>query len=147
MYKMLDLQTLTTRGKTKSKKVGRGTSSGHGKTSGRGNKGQKSRAGGTKGKHFEGGQTPLYRRLPKKRGFNNFFRVEYSVINLSDLDKNFKGTVGIVDFEKAGLIKSGEKIKVLGMGKLTKAIDVTAHAFSKSAIKAIEAAQGKATKC
>ncbi len=144
---MLDLQTLTTRGRTKRKKVGRGTGSGHGKTSGRGNKGQKSRAGGTKGKHFEGGQTPLYRRLPKKRGFTNHFRVSYSVINLTDLDKNFTGTVGVADFEKAGLIKTGEKIKVLGNGKISKAMDVTAHAFSKSAIKAIEAAQGKATKC
>ena len=104
---MLDLTSLKPKFRKKAKKVGRGTSSGHGKTCGRGNKGQKSRSGGTKGKRFEGGQTPLYRRLPKKRGFKNYpFRVEYKSVNLADLDKRFEGSVGIAEFEKAGLIKA-----------------------------------------
>jgi len=144
---MLNFQTIKPKYIKKRKRVGRGTGSGHGKTSGRGNKGQKSRSGGTKGKRFEGGQTPLYRRLPKKRGFKNIpFRVEYKPLNLTDLDK-FNGDVGIADFVKAGIIKANEKIKILGSGKLSKALNVTAHGFSASAKKAIEAAQGKAIKC
>jgi large subunit ribosomal protein L15 len=113
----------------KKKKVGRGTSSGHGKTCGRGHKGQKSRAGGTKGSRFEGGQTPLYRRLPK-RGFKNYpFRKEYLIFNLNDLSK-IKEAKGL--------------IKVLGRGEVKEPVTVSAHKFSASAKKKIEAAGGKA---
>ncbi len=144
---MLDLKSLKTRSITKRKRVGRGTSSGHGKTAGRGHKGQKSRAGGTKGKHFEGGQTPLYRRLPKKRGFKNYpFRVEYVAVNLSDLEL-FNEKVGIEDLIAAGILKEGEKAKILGGGKISKALAVTAHAFSKSAEEAIKKSGGKTVKC
>lgn len=113
----------------KKKRVGRGTSSGHGKTCGRGHKGQTSRSGGTKGRRFEGGQNPLYRRLPK-RGFKNYpFRTEYTVFNLNNIDK-IKGTAGL--------------IKVLGLGELKEPVTVSAHKFSAAARKKIEAAGGKA---
>ena len=112
----------------KRKRVARGTGSGHGKTACRGHKGQKSRAGGTKGKRFEGGQTPLYRRLPK-RGFKNYpFKKEYQIFNLSDLSK-----IG----QASGLIK------VLGQGEVKEPLTVSAHKFSASAKKKIEAAGGK----
>jgi large subunit ribosomal protein L15 len=118
--------------KFKKKRVGRGTSSGLGKTCGRGHKGQTSRSGGTKGARFEGGQTPLYRRLPK-RGFKNYpFRKEYAIFNLGQLDR----------IEAA--IKGGaELIKVLGSGEVKGAPTVSAHKFSESAKKKIEAAGGK----
>lgn len=135
---MLNLTNLKpVRGSRKRKmRVGRGTSSGHGKTCGRGHKGQTSRAGGTKGARFEGGQTPLYRRLPKKRGFNNIlFRKEYEVINLNDLNK-FDGEVN--------LIKPDLLVKVLGEGELKKALKVTANKFSQSAKAKIEKAGGSA---
>lgn len=113
----------------KMKRVGRGTSSGHGKTCCRGHKGQTSRSGGTKGIRFEGGQTPLYRRLPK-RGFKNYpFKTEYSIFNLSQLDK-IKGAKGL--------------IKVLGTGEVKGQPEVSAHKFSAAAKKKIEAAGGKA---
>lgn len=113
----------------KKKRVGRGTSSGFGKTCGRGHKGQKSRSGGTKGVRFEGGQTPLYRRLPK-RGFSNYpFKKEYSVINVADLNK-YEGEVNIEG-------------KVLGKGELKKSLTVHALKFSKTAKQKIEAAGGK----
>jgi large subunit ribosomal protein L15 len=113
----------------KRKRVGRGTSSGHGKTCCRGHKGQKSRSGGTKGARFEGGQTPLYRRLPK-RGFKNYpFKKEYSIFNLDQLSKIN---------EAKGLIK------VLAKGELKTPITVSAHKFSAAAKKKIEAAGGKA---
>ena len=122
--------------KKKKKRVGRGTSSGFGKTCGRGHKGQKSRSGGTKGIRFEGGQTPLYRRLPK-RGFKNYpFRKEYSVINLSDLNK-YDGEVNKAVLKVAGLLK------ILGSGEIAKALTVKADKFSASARKKIEAAGGK----
>ncbi|MBI5699860.1 50S ribosomal protein L15 [Candidatus Saganbacteria bacterium] len=135
---MLNLTNLKpVRGSRKRKmRVGRGTSSGHGKTCGRGHKGQTSRAGGTKGARFEGGQTPLYRRLPKKRGFNNIlFRKEYEVINLNDLNK-YEGEVN--------LIKPDLLVKVLGEGELKKALKVTANKFSQSAKAKIEKAGGSA---
>lgn len=144
---MLKLSELTTKSTKKKKRVGRGTGSGHGKTCCRGNKGQKSRSGGTKGKHFEGGQTPFYRRLPKKRGFKNLlFRKEYAPVNVSSLQK-----LG-VDITpellcKHGLIKRGQLVKILGNGKLDKALKVTAHAFSKSAKEMIEKSGGTATTC
>jgi large subunit ribosomal protein L15 len=135
---VLNLTTVKpARGSRKRKmRVGRGTSSGHGKTCGRGHKGQTSRAGGTKGARFEGGQTPLYRRLPKKRGFNNIlFRKEYQVVNLNDLNK-YEGEVD--------LIKPDLLVKVLGEGELKKALKVTANKFSQSAKAKIEKAGGSA---
>lgn len=117
------------------KRVGRGTSSGFGKTCGRGHKGQKSRSGGTKGLHFEGGQTPLYRRLPK-RGFHNIFKEEYTIINVSDLN-DYEGEVTKEVLKVVGLLK------VLGDGELKKAVTIKADKFSKSAKKKIEAAGGK----
>ena len=122
--------------KKKKKRVGRGTSSGWGKTCGRGHKGQKSRSGGTKGLRFEGGQTPLYRRLPK-RGFKNYpFKKTYAVINVADLDK-FDGEVNKETLKISGLLK------VLGSGEIKKALTVKADKFSQSAKKKIEAAGGK----
>lgn len=120
----------------KKKRVGRGTSSGMGKTCGRGHKGQKSRSGGTKGRHFEGGQTPLYRRLPK-RGFSNYpFRKEYVVVNVGDLDK-YNGEVN------KDILGISDLLKVLGDGTITKSLTVKADKFSESAKKKIEAAGGK----
>jgi len=122
--------------KKKKKRVGRGTGSGTGKTCGRGHKGQRSRSGGTKGLHFEGGQTPLYRRLPK-RGFKNYpFSKTYSVINVGDLNK-FDGDVNKETLQITGLFK------VLGNGELKKALSIKADKFSASAKKKIEAAGGK----
>lgn len=131
--------------RTKSKRVGRGIGSGLGKTSGRGQKGQKSRSGGGKGPHFEGGQTPLQRRLPK-RGFTNIFKKVYSEVKLEDLNRFEGGT--IVTPEKmveAGLVrKTGpDGVKVLGNGDIEKALTVKAHGFTKSAAAKIEAAGGK----
>lgn len=122
--------------KKNKKRVGRGTSSGSGKTCGRGHKGQKSRSGGTKGIRFEGGQTPLYRRLPK-RGFSNcLFRLKYTAVNVRDLNA-YDGEV-----TKETLKVSGP-LKILGDGELKKAITVTADKFSKSAKEKIEKAGGK----
>ena len=126
------------------KRLGRGIGSGTGKTAGKGHKGQKARTGGKIRRGFEGGQTPLYRRIPK-RGFNNIFTVEYATINVSDLDRFEDGTVvnlelllneGIVRKPQAGL-------KVLGNGNLTKKLTVEAKKFSNSAKEKIEKAGGK----
>jgi len=126
------------------KRVGRGTASGYGKTSGRGTKGQNSRSGGGVRPYFEGGQLPLVRRLPHKRGFNNIFKVRYSVVNVDRLAGFRKGSK--VDPEvlaKAGIIKSArELVKVLGGGDIEKALTVSAHRFSASAKEKIEAAGG-----
>lgn len=131
----------------KKKRVGRGTSSGHGKTCCRGHKGQKSRSGGTKGPSFEGGQTPIYRRLPKKRGFKNIlFRSEYRELNLGTLS-GFEGEVKIADLIKAKIMNEGEKVKVLAKGEITKPLLIEAHKFSQNAIKKIEKAGGKAIPC
>ena len=125
-------------------RVGRGTSSGNGKTSGRGQKGQKARSGGGVRPGFEGGQTPLFMRLPK-RGFTNFNRVEYAIVNLEQLNSFEEGTVVCPKtLKEAGIIKKElNGVKVLGNGKLEKAITVKAHKFSKSAVASIEAAGGK----
>ncbi len=124
------------------KRVGRGPGSGTGKTSGRGEKGQKARAGHHKvSAYFEGGQMPLVRRIPK-RGFTNLNRVEYQVVNLRDLDR-FDGKVDPVALKAAGLVGSTRRpVKILGEGQLEKALQVEAHAFSKSAREKIEAAGG-----
>ena len=126
------------------KRVGRGTSSGTGKTAGRGQKGQGARSGGGKKPGFEGGQTPLFMRLPK-RGFTNFNKLEYAIVNLDQLNSFEAGTVVCPKaLKEAGLIKKElDGVKVLGNGTLEKAITVKAHKFSKSALAAIEAAGGK----
>jgi large subunit ribosomal protein L15 len=127
------------------KRVGRGHGSGHGGTSGRGSNGQLSRAGGGKGPGFEGGQNPLYMRLPKLPGFKNRFRVEYAVINVSRLEEKFdKGAVVDIDaLFGAGLIKSKQvPVKVLGDGELTKALTVKVDKVSGPARAKIEAVGG-----
>lgn len=124
-------------------KKGRGEGSGLGKTSGRGGKGQTARKSGGIPANFEGGQTPLQRRVPK-RGFNSHF-AEIEVVNIGVLDKRFDGTVTVADMEKAGLVSNrGLEVKVLGTGSVTKALTVQAHRFSAAAKAAIEAAGGKA---
>ena len=127
------------------KRIGRGHGSGHGKTAGKGHKGQNARSGGGVRPGFEGGQTTLARRIPK-RGFNNIFATEYAVVNVADLDRFVDGTV--VDTElliASGLIKKElDGVKVLGNGELTKNLTVKAAAFSASAKEKIEKAGGKA---
>jgi large subunit ribosomal protein L15 len=129
------------------KRVGCGEGGGHGKTSGRGGKGQSARSGSSIRPGFEGGQMPLYRKLPH-RGFNNYeFRTEIAVVNLRDLgglDASVKD-VDAAALAKAGLIRSGETVvKVLGDGEITRAINITAAKFSESAKAKIEKAGGKA---
>jgi large subunit ribosomal protein L15 len=126
------------------KRKGRGHATGQGGTAGKGHKGQKARAGGTVRWGFEGGQTPLMRRLPKF-GFNNkVFRTEYDVFNLSALDKLAqKNEINPVILRAQTNLKT-DKIKILATGKLTKALTVKAHRFSAAARAAIEAAGGKA---
>ena len=127
------------------KRIGRGHGSGNGKTAGKGHKGQNARSGGGVRPGFEGGQMPLYRRIPK-RGFNNIFATKYSVVNVSDLDQFVDGTVVDADLLKAsGLIKkTNDGVKILGNGELTKNLTVKAAAFSASAKEKIEKAGGKA---
>lgn len=133
----------------KAKRVGRGIGSGIGKTSGSGHKGQKARSG-VAIKGFEGGQMPLHRRLPK-RGFKNPFRIEYSIINLGDIDKaivekkiDIKKTITNEDFFKAGLIrKKNSLVKILGSGKINHALNIKVDKASKSAIKLISDRKGK----
>ena len=127
------------------KRLGRGTSSGTGKTSGKGHKGQNARTGGGVRPGFEGGQTPLFRRLPK-RGFSNaMFKTEYAVINLSDLNKFEDGAIVTPELLKEmGLVKKQlSGIKVLGNGTIEKKVTVKANKFSKSAVEKIEAIGGK----
>lgn len=143
---MFDLSTLSPNpGATKKRKrVGRGPGSGHGKTATRGHKGQKARSGGAKPPWFEGGQMPLYRRLPK-RGFHNPFRVEYQIVNLDQLEARFNAGER-VDKESLlakGLIKDPDRpVKILARGSLSKALTVVADAYSEKAREAILAAGG-----
>jgi large subunit ribosomal protein L15 len=133
--------------KRASKRVGRGDGSGHGSFSGRGCKGQKARAGKPVRLGFEGGQLPLFRRLPHKRGFpNTVFRVAYDVVNLSVLDM-FDAEVEISPeiLFGMGIIKGDKPVKILGDGEVTKALKVSADGFSASAKAKIEAAGGTAT--
>ncbi|MDO4854678.1 MAG: 50S ribosomal protein L15 [Coriobacteriia bacterium] len=128
------------------KRVGRGAGSGTGKTSGRGLNGQKSRAGGGKGVGFEGGQTPLARRLPKLPGFRNINRIEYTPVNVSRLELKFEAgeTVDGASLVAKGIIKKAtEPVKVLGDGEITKALTVKVDKVSASAQAKIEAAGGK----
>ncbi len=133
------------RAKRERKRVGRGLGSGHGRYSGKGCKGQKARSGPGIHPYFEGGQLPLVRRLPTKRGFTNIFRIEYDVINVGQL-RIFPADsiVDREDFVKARLIKSGDRrLKVLGGGELDRALTVRADRVSASARQKIEAAGGK----
>jgi large subunit ribosomal protein L15 len=125
------------------KRVGRGPGSGHGKTAGRGNKGQKSRTGYRHLRGFEGGQMPLHRRVPK-RGFTNIFRVEYDIVNLADLDRFEAGAaVNPETLVASRLTRKNRPVKILGDGKIQKALTVSAHKFSASAKAGIEAAGGR----
>ncbi len=137
-------QLRTNKGAMKKRfKKGRGEGSGLGKTSGRGGKGQTARKSGPIRAGFEGGQTPFQRRVPK-RGFNSHFP-EIQIVNIGALDKVFTGTVTPADMIKAGLIgRKDQAVKVLGKGKLTKALHVKANRFSDTAKAALEAAGGKA---
>ena len=128
------------------KRIGRGHGSGHGKTAGKGHKGQWARSGGGVRPGFEGGQTALARRMPK-RGFNNIFATEYTVINVADLEARFENGA-VIDLDamiEAGLVtKVLDGVKVLGNGELTKSFTVKAAKFSATAQSKIEAAGGKA---
>lgn len=127
------------------KRVGRGHGSGNGKTAGKGHKGQNARSGGGVRLGFEGGQTPLARRLPK-RGFTNFNRKEYSIVNVESLNVFEDGTVVTPELLKeTGLVKKElNGVKILGEGELTKKLTVQAHKFSATATTVIEQAGGKA---
>ncbi|AIS53173.1 50S ribosomal protein L15 [Thermoanaerobacter kivui] len=128
------------------KRVGRGIGSGHGKTSGRGQKGQKARSGGGVRPGFEGGQMPLTRRLPK-RGFTNIFKKEYAIVNVGTLEERFEDGAVITPeiLIESGIIKDvKDGVKILGDGDLSKKFTVRAHKFSQSAIEKIQAVGGKA---
>jgi len=142
IYGMHNLQV--PKGAHKPKKLlGRGSSSGHGKTSTRGSKGQTSRAGRHFYLGFEGGQSPLIRRIPK-RGFTSIFKKKFQIVNLRDLDRIKETTITLELMEQGGLIKDkAGLVKVLGDGEIKKAINIQAHAFSKKASDAIKNAGGK----
>ena len=144
---MLNYEITSIAGKHKSRRrVGRGGGSGHGKTCGRGHKGAGSRAGSRAVSLFEGGQMPLFRRLPK-RGFSNYkFAMRYEIVNISQLERFEDGAlVGAEQLSNAGLIDSlKSKVKILGKGELTKRLEVTANKFSKSAEQKIVASGGTA---
>ena len=138
------------KGSTKTKKrIGRGQGSGKGGTSTRGHKGQKSRSGYSKKVGFEGGQMPLQRRVPKF-GFTNINRKEFKGVNLEVLqalaDKKKLKSITLETMIESGLIQKNKLVKVLGGGELTSKLTIQAHAFSKSAVKAIEALEGTAEK-
>jgi len=130
------------------KRVGRGPGSGWGKTSARGNKGQKSRSGYSGKRGFEGGQMPLHRRLPK-RGFTNIFKRVWAEVNLGDLELLFEAgaTITPADLQAIGLVRASriKSVVILGEGELTKSLTVSAHRFSGNAKQKIEAAGGSAT--
>jgi len=144
---MLNHEITSVVGKHKPRRrVGRGTGTGHGKTCGRGHKGGGSRAGSTSVTLHEGGQMPLFRRLPK-RGFSNYkFAIRCEIVNVSQLERFQDGAdVGIEQLSTAGLVNSAKsKIKILGKGDLTKKLQVTAHKFSKTAEQKIVASGGTA---
>ncbi|PIE98378.1 MAG: 50S ribosomal protein L15 [Treponema sp.] len=144
---MSDFNLIAPKGANRKKRiVGRGSSSGHGTTSGRGNKGQKSRSGGKSYVGFEGGQMPLYRRVPK-RGFSNYpFKKEYVVFNLSQIENRYEsGEVVSIDtlLAKGLLKKKNANVKILGNGDITKSIDIDIRNISASAKAKIEKAGGK----
>lgn len=131
------------------KRVGRGSGSGHGRTSGRGQKGAQSRSGHSYKAGFEGGQMPLQRRMPKY-GFKNPFRIEYQAINIGTLqtlvEKCGYSTIDVDTLIDEGLVTRNERVKILAKGELTAKLEVKAHAFSKKAIEVIESANGTAVK-
>lgn len=131
----------------KKKRLGRGQGSGLGKTSGRGNKGQKSRSGYSRKRGFEGGQMPLHRRLPK-RGFTNIFKREWAEVNLARLEELFETGAAVTPevLVEKGLVRKSLKgsVAILGKGDLNKSLTISAHRFSESAKSKIEAAGGKA---
>lgn len=131
------------------KRIGRGSGSGLGGTSTRGHKGAKSRSGYSKKIGFEGGQMPIQRRLPKF-GFKNINRIEYKAINIETLQKLAEtqnlSKIGIEDLKAAGFISSSQRVKILGQGTLSAKLEVEAHAFSKTAEAAIQAAGGSVAK-
>ncbi len=140
-----EITALAGKGKGR-RRVGRGTGTGHGKTCGRGHKGSKSRAGARSISLYEGGQMPLFRRLPK-RGFNNYnFARRYEIVNISQLERFSDGAaVGAEQLSNAGLVASGKsRVKILGSGELTKNLQVAAHKFSKTAEHKIVASGGTA---
>lgn len=142
----MDLSSLhpVKKARKKTKRVGRGPGSGHGKTACRGTKGQKSIAGFSRKRGFEGGQMPLHRRVPK-RGFTSIFKEKYQVINLNRISKIQKKEVKLEDMVKAGLIKKiSQKVKILGQGELQSTKKIYAHQFSKTAKEKIEKAGGQA---
>ncbi len=130
--------------KHRRRRVGRGIAAGQGKTAGRGTKGQRARTGRGIKPYFEGGQLPLVRRLPHTRGFTNIFHVEYNVVNLSTLDAKFEAGAQVTPelLAERGMVRSPERVKILGNGTLTKPLVVKAHAFSASAKEKITAAGG-----
>lgn len=142
---MLNHEITSVAGKHKHRRrVGRGTGTGRGKTCGRGHKGSGSRAGSTSVTLYEGGQMPLFRRLPK-RGFSNYkFAIRCEIVNISQLERFEDGAdVGVEQLSSVGLIDSTKsKIKILGKGDLTKRLQVTAHKFSKAAEQKIVASGG-----
>jgi len=144
---MLNYQITSIAGKHKARRrVGRGTGTGRGKTCGRGHKGSGSRAGSTSVSLYEGGQMPLFRRLPK-RGFSNYkFATRYQVVNVSQLERFDEGAaVSVEQLSNAGLIDSlKSKVKILGNGELTKKLEVAAHKFSKTAEQKIIGCGGTA---
>src|SRR5574341_1193916 len=132
--------------KKKRKRVGRGHAAGQGKTAGRGTKGTGARTGGGKGPYFEGGQLPLVRRLPFKRGFNNIFRIAYQEVNVEALEARFKSgaTVSPQTLAENGLVEdAGRPVVVLGRGELKKSLTVQTHRISKGARAQIEKVGGK----
>jgi large subunit ribosomal protein L15 len=126
------------------RRIGRGLGSGRGTTAGKGQKGQKARAGGGVPPFFEGGQTKLVKKLPFRRGFTNIHRIEYQAVNLSDLGTFTAGSsIDVAALVAAGILKNDrERVKVLGTGDLDRALTITAHKFSASARQKIEAAGG-----
>jgi large subunit ribosomal protein L15 len=139
----MKIHELTTSSTKSKKRVGRGIGSGYGKTSGRGTKGQNSRSGGGVRLGFEGGQNPLAKRLPKKRGFVPVNQTKYATINLNQLDKLKGGEINTVTLVDAGLIKHPRSpVKILGTGKVTKKFSIKLGAATASARAAIEKAGG-----
>jgi large subunit ribosomal protein L15 len=145
MLKLNELKPAAGAKKT-AKRVGRGTGSGSGCTAGHGNNGHKARSGSTNKLYFEGGQTPLTRRIPK-RGFFNPFRIEYQIVNVGSLESLDNGgkEITIEFLYEQGLVHEKDRpVKVLGEGELTKTLVIKAHSFSKTAKEKIEKAKGKA---
>lgn len=139
----MKMHELTQQSRATKKRVGRGISAGGGKTAGRGTKGQNSRTGGGVKLGFEGGQTKLSRRLPKKRGFNTYPKAVFEIVNISDLTKLKKAVINSEVLAEAGIVKGKQSnIKLLSMGDVSTKLTVTVAAASKQAVKKIEAAGG-----